>query len=316
MKAGKQPLVSVCIITYNQEHYIAQCITGALEQQADFEYEIVIGEDHSTDGTAEICEEFAARFPEKIRLIKRPENLGMIGNWMDTIQSCTGKYVALCEGDDYWDYAHKLQKQVDFLEANANYALSFHDAAIINERDPNNTIHKYSGYEWNHINPERDIYDLSDLLHATLCPTPSVVFRKPENFMFPGWYSSLPFADMSLFILVTGQKKIKFFNEMWCVYRRHATSASAMPMMTDKFNKGKISMYLHLYESLPAKQQAEIPAILKENILRLPDIMMLTVKEREQIKKIVPAFYRRRVAAYYKKTLWSSAKKIRERIKL
>jgi len=309
MKTGKNPLVSVCIITYNQVRYIEQCITGALEQQADFEFEIVIGDDYSTDGTAEICEEFAARFSEKIRLIKRPKNLGMIGNWVDTIQSCSGKYIALCEGDDYWNYPHKLQKQVDFLEANTNFSLSFHDAAIINERDPNNTIHKYSGYEWNHINPGRDVYDLSDLLHATLCPTPSVVFRKPENFTVPSWYWTLPFADMSLFILVTGKQKIKFFYENWCVYRRHGTSASAMPLITDIFNKGKISMYLHLYESLPAKQQAEIPAILKEYILKLPDIMILTADDREKIKKIIPAFYRRRIAAYYKKTLWSSITK-------
>jgi glycosyltransferase involved in cell wall biosynthesis len=115
--------LSACIITYNQEQYIAQCLESALAQVVSFDFEIVIGEDKSTDGTLEICRKYAMQYPDKIRLIERETNLGMFGNWTNTFESCTGKYIAICEGDDYWTDPLKLQKQVDFLEANSEFGL-------------------------------------------------------------------------------------------------------------------------------------------------------------------------------------------------
>lgn len=115
--------VSACIITYNQEHYIAQCLESVLAQVVSFDYEIVIGEDKSTDGTLAICREYALKYPDKIKLIERETNLGMVGNWMSTIESCNGKYIAICEGDDYWTDYSKLQKQVDFMELNSDHVI-------------------------------------------------------------------------------------------------------------------------------------------------------------------------------------------------
>lgn len=127
--------VSACIIAYNHENYIIDCLEGALSQKVNFDYEIVIGEDKSTDATLKICEEYVSRYPDKIRLIKRDVNLGMMGNWTDTIKSCQGKYIAICEGDDYWTDPLKLQKQVDFLEVNPDYTFCVHRYKLYIEND-------------------------------------------------------------------------------------------------------------------------------------------------------------------------------------
>ena len=126
-------IVSACIITYNHEKYIGDCIEGALKQDINYKYEIVIGDDNSTDATATICQEYANQYPDIIRFIKRGKNLGMNGNWSDTMMSCGGKYIALCEGDDLWSDKSKLQQQVDFLEKNQSYSSCYHGANVINE---------------------------------------------------------------------------------------------------------------------------------------------------------------------------------------
>ena len=94
-------LVSVFVVTYNQEKYIRQCLDSILMQKVNFDYEIVIGEDSGTDNTLSICEEYARKYPQ-IRLLPKTSHLGIAGNWKRVLSECQGKYVAMCEGDDYW----------------------------------------------------------------------------------------------------------------------------------------------------------------------------------------------------------------------
>jgi glycosyltransferase involved in cell wall biosynthesis len=119
------PLLSVCLITYNHANYIRDAIEGVLMQQASFPWELIIADDFSTDGTREIVEEYGARHPGLIRLILQETNVGAARNWMDLITAVTSKYLAYCEGDDYWTDPRKLQKQVDFLEANQSNGLCY-----------------------------------------------------------------------------------------------------------------------------------------------------------------------------------------------
>src|SRR5580700_3234664 len=107
--------LSVAMITYNQERYIGQAIESVLAQRVNFDYEIVIGEDCSTDGTREIVRDFGRRYPNRIVPLVRDQNLGGPKNLISTLASCRGQYVALLEGDDHWTSADKLQKQVDYL---------------------------------------------------------------------------------------------------------------------------------------------------------------------------------------------------------
>ena len=115
--------VSVCMTAYNQEALIAVAVEGILVQKTDFSVEFHIGDDCSTDRTGEICEDFATRFPEVIRYHRRKHNLGMMPNFLATLAECDGKYIAWCEGDDYWIDDTKLQTQFDFMEASPDYAL-------------------------------------------------------------------------------------------------------------------------------------------------------------------------------------------------
>jgi len=122
------PLASVHIITYNHRPYIAQAIEGALQQQTSFPFEIVIGEDCSTDGTRQIVFDYQRQYPQTIRVVTSEHNVGVRANAVRAYDACRGKYVAFCDGDDYWQNPHKLQLQVDFLETHPGYSLVHTDA--------------------------------------------------------------------------------------------------------------------------------------------------------------------------------------------
>ncbi len=119
------PLVSVKTITYNQAPYIRRAIEGVLRQKTDFPFELVIGEDCSTDGTREIVFEYQEKYPDVIRVVTSDKNVGMKKNSLRTTRACRGDYVAFCEGDDYWHSPHKLQKQADYMQAHPDCGLVY-----------------------------------------------------------------------------------------------------------------------------------------------------------------------------------------------
>ncbi len=122
----QDPMVTVVTITYNHLPYIEKCIQGVLMQQTAFPIEFIIGEDFSTDGTREIVFENAKKYPNTIRVITADYNVGAEANSLRCLKAYRGKYIALCEGDDYWTDPFKLQKQVDFLEKNPEYVMCYH----------------------------------------------------------------------------------------------------------------------------------------------------------------------------------------------
>ncbi len=121
----KEPLVSVMMITYNHAPFITKAIQGALQQKVNFPFELVIGEDCSTDGTREIVLEYQKKFPDIIRVITSDKNVGAKKNANRTGKACRGKYIAFCEGDDYWHHPYKLQKQTDYLESHPECGLTY-----------------------------------------------------------------------------------------------------------------------------------------------------------------------------------------------
>src|SRR5664280_1048957 len=127
-------MVSVNMITYNHESYIVKAIEGVLKQKCNFKIELIIGEDCSTDNTAEIVKIYAQKYPEIIKARCNVLNMGMMTNAVKNLSECAGKYVAICEGDDYWTDPYKLQKQVDFLEANTDFVISHHNMKVIYEK--------------------------------------------------------------------------------------------------------------------------------------------------------------------------------------
>jgi glycosyltransferase involved in cell wall biosynthesis len=121
----REPLVSVKMITYNHAPFIAQAIEGVIQQKTIFPFELIIGEDCSTDGTREIVLKYQKKYPDIIQVITSENNVGVVKNSYRTRKACRGKYVAFCEGDDYWHNTDKLQKQVDYLENNPKCGLVY-----------------------------------------------------------------------------------------------------------------------------------------------------------------------------------------------
>ncbi|MDD4992430.1 MAG: glycosyltransferase [Paludibacter sp.] len=133
MIESNTPMVSVFMMVYNHEKFIEQAIEGVLMQKTNFDFVIVLGEDCSADNSREIILRYTSVHPEKFKLLLNDSNLGAMANQLAILNACKGKYIAFCEGDDYWTDPYKLQKQVDFLEANEEYSICFHRYKILDE---------------------------------------------------------------------------------------------------------------------------------------------------------------------------------------
>jgi len=182
----KKPLVSVCIQTYNQVSFIKKCIEGALIQKTNFPFEILLADDDSNDGTREICIKYASKYPDKIKLfLHSRENNIKIGGFdsatfiaLYNFFQSRGKYIAICEGDDFWTDPLKLQKQFDFMEENPNYSVCYHDYKIVNSKDQYINSDKAS--------PLRDDLIPEELILAFRHPaTLTVFFRNNINKNIP-----------------------------------------------------------------------------------------------------------------------------------
>jgi glycosyltransferase involved in cell wall biosynthesis len=206
------PLISILMITYNHEKYIAQAIESVLMQQVNFKYEIVIGEDCSTDRTKDIVVDYQEKYRDRIKLLLQAKNAGMHRNFIDTYYSCRGKYIALLEGDDYWTDPHKLQKQVEFLEKNPDFAICFHNMQIIYEDEPHRN-------RLSNIN-QQEITTIENLAYGNYIYTASCVFRKYLS-EIPDWFYQCPVGDYPLHLLNAQYGKIKFIDEVMGIYRVH-----------------------------------------------------------------------------------------------
>lgn len=206
--------LSICCITYNHENFIAQALDGFLMQKTNFGYEIVIGEDCSTDKTLEIIKQYQERYPEKIKLFANKTNIGMMPNFIKILKECAGKYIALCEGDDYWTDPYKLQKQVNFLETNEDYAICFHEAICLFE----------DGKEFFYNNIKHNTtFGFLDLTQKNFISTASCVFRVNDyHRLMPDWFLKLNVGDWGLHLLNASSGKIYFFNDCMSVYRIHS----------------------------------------------------------------------------------------------
>ena len=213
------PLLSVCIITYNHGDYIEQAIEGALMQKTNFSYEIIIADDCSTDGTKEIAISYKEKYPDLITLILQEENIGAAKNWMQLINKPSSKYIAYCEGDDYWTDPNKLQMQVDFLENNLEYVATSHAQNVIREGSkinltPGQAI-KYKG--------DKDSFTIDDIINGNNPGQASTfVFRNAYKHNFPQWVVNCPLGDWAIQVCLGPIGYFKYFNiEMGC-YRVHA----------------------------------------------------------------------------------------------
>ena len=232
--------VSICIITYNHEKYIKKCLDSALNQVLNCNYEIVIGEDNSTDNTLTICKYYAEKHPNLIKLYPREENLGMAKNWLYTINDCVGKYILLCEGDDYWIDPYKSHKQYTFLENNKEYSICWTNFNVKNGIEETKN-------EWedviNFTHDKKVTLDNFGLPYCTY--TLTTCFRKEilkdlknQNFKY--------FKDNTLYVVALNRGGGMLLNFKSSVYRKHQTSIYSS---TSEYSQS-LQNYLNLVEIL------------------------------------------------------------------
>ncbi|HAB17548.1 MAG TPA: glycosyltransferase [Verrucomicrobiota bacterium] len=275
-----QPLVSVCVATYQHGGFIAQCLDGALMQKTSFPYEIIVGEDESTDETRAICIDYADRYPDKIRLFLRSRTLS---TWNDNgktrpfngiwcRRSARGKYVAICEGDDYWTDPEKLQKQVDYLEAHPECGLCFHNVGI-----EDSTGH-YTGkptyaHNCRRLPLERDAtFTIADTFPGGLIPTCSVVLRNEQDIRNPPdfFYRTLT-GDWLLWLLTCKDRTMFYFHRPMAVYRPTTTGmAHALRQNWNAVYRDRVRMLLALDRYWGYRLHATIAPSLRNYIELLP----------------------------------------------
>jgi glycosyltransferase involved in cell wall biosynthesis len=267
-----KPLVSVCVITYNHETYIEKCIESILAQKTNFDFEILIGEDNSTDKTREICKAYAEKHPDKIRLFLRTpdQKIDVDGkktwhfNFAAHLYTSTAKYIAWCDGDDYWTFDGKLQKQFDELEAHPEYVMNHHHFDKIfpdGKRIPTKVKPKI----------EADTKDIIENFQIRMC---TMMFRNIfQEHPLPTWFYKNQVGDRPMSIHLSRFGLVHYIKDNWAVY--HADS-SASVLKTTRNNRHALSINMYAYfladaDYTPYKSTllTEILGYLRKEILEL-----------------------------------------------
>ncbi len=228
--------VSVFMISYNHEKFIGQAIESIVSQKTNFPFQLVISDDCSPDGTRAICERYQAMYPAIINLLPAGPNLGPIGNTLKTLEACTGGYVAFCEGDDYWTSPYKLQKQVDFLDANPDYSLCFSPVDIVTEEG----VRRLGFNEF-----KKDTYTIEDFILASenIVPTPSMMIRNLLPRPFPAFLVEAVGGDRAIQLLIADKGKAKLLNEELAAYRNQAGGMTKSPEIIREWRESLLKMY-------------------------------------------------------------------------
>jgi glycosyltransferase involved in cell wall biosynthesis len=212
METEEIPLVSISCMTFNHELFIRDALEGFVMQKTNFGFEVLIHDDASTDRTAEIIREYAFRFPKLIKPIYQVENQwqkGNRGSGVHNFPRARGMYIALCEGDDFWTDEYKLQRQVDFLNANPAYSMVCENGLIVN------TVNNYN-VNFNTM-PEGDV-EIITMLQKRQFPTASVMFR--AKFLDEEYYKLNLVGDTILWCYLAMRGKVRYLENISSVYRR------------------------------------------------------------------------------------------------
>ena len=259
-----RPMVSVIVMAFNHGPFIERCLNEILKQQTNFAFEIILGEDESSDETLDLCKKIASENPDKIRLFlhSRENNILINGkrtgrfNFIYSLYLSRGKYIAMCDGDDFWTDPLKLQKQVDFLDTHKDYSGSFHNCNIVylekklrEKTFPDLTNHTIM---------------FNDVLKDWLIPTASFVFRKDVLKNLSHTYVKLQSVDRLIHLLVANEGLIKFEHNIWSVYRIHDKSITETNQNFHNMNGQK--NYLKLLISILPNLKAENKLLTRKHI--------------------------------------------------
>jgi glycosyltransferase involved in cell wall biosynthesis len=255
---AKNPIVSVVTITYNHENFIEEAIDGVLMQNFDSDIELIIANDKSTDHTHQAIEDVLAKDISEhiqVRYFNHKINKGMMSNFIWSLEQAEGKYIALCEGDDYWTDPFKLQKQVDFLEANDDFVGVFTDIDVLNngELQPKSLKLKH-----------RTDHDFNSFFKDAWIPTLTLLFRTKCIKEFSAPPEKIVSGDLTLFAHLLTHGKLKFLDQVTGVYRQHTGGAwSGANQFKILSNRIELNKYL---KNKYARQDKSLNLTLKKRI--------------------------------------------------
>jgi glycosyltransferase involved in cell wall biosynthesis len=258
---SRVPLVSVWMLTYNHEKYIARAIESVLMQKTGFPIELVIGEDCSKDGTRAIVRDFEAKYPDIIVAVYQEKNVGVMRNSLDyTFPLLRGKYIAILEGDDYWTDPQKLSKQVAILESNPQFSSCFHEVLQVNESTG-------TTFPIVKIRQQRT-FTTDDLLKKNRIPTCSVIYRNNWGKRLPDWLRKLELGDWPMNILNSLHGDIVYLPDVMAVYRVHSGSgwSSSLDNLKGKERTtlSKLNMFRELQHAVDPGTAEKISARIRE----------------------------------------------------
>ena len=298
----ENPKLSVCLITYKHEDYIRTSLDNILSQEVNFDIEILIGEDHSPDKTAEIIAEYALKHPTKIKAFIRSKNVGAKANSLHCFLQCKGEYIILIEGDDYWSDNNKLQNQVEFLDSNPLASACFHNAEIFYDDD--------SGRENELINNSNQALwtNTADFLvekETWFMATASVMMRRKYVSTLPDWFVDCKSGDIPLYFILAERGPIGYIDKCMSVYRKNLGGQSFTDNTQSKtFIENRIFMYSKLNEYTQFKYNQSIRKIFSDYQLLLIKCHENDGRFLRQLVHLLRAFMLRGDYRYY----WTTEK--------
>jgi glycosyltransferase involved in cell wall biosynthesis len=283
------PKVSVAMITYNHEKYIAQAVESVMMQETNFDYEVVVGEDCSSDRTRQILLVLQKKYPERLKLLLHENNLGNYGsgNLKATLEACQGQYLAILEGDDYWTSAHKLQKQVDALQKHPDWSICTHRITVFYE-DASRPSYLAPRFD------PKSVSTLDELACAYYVGTSAAVFRNClRERKYPDWIFQVEISDYTLPLFYAQFGKIGFIDEVMCAYRKHGCSVWApLDSVTQRTRLARSLRFIARHMTRRHRRSLEsqaVQALLKVARTHLENDSVF--EARKVIRSILPAAY-------------------------
>lgn len=283
MEQMSDPLASIVVITYNQEKSLPLTLDSLLQQKTDFPFEIVVGEDCSTDGTRAVLADYANRFPQVIRPIYNEENKGILGNYVSTLSQCKGKYVASCAGDDSWYDEEKLQMQVDIMENQPEIGLVYTDVLV-------DSVATNERYERKCPDPTDDVF--TQLLKGCFITAPTVCYRAEllkfvdfEEFQRQGFIME----DYPMWLSFSMHTKFAHLKRPAIIYRierQFINDAKEVSLHACKFDEGTTSVRLYFKREYTDKTSITESEILDAHY-KICYLAGLNMNDRDYTRKYV-----------------------------
>jgi len=256
--------VSVLMVTYNHEKYIAQAVESVLMQETDFDVELVIGEDCSKDRTREILLGLQAQHPNQIKLLPSERNLGVNRNIARTLQACSGQYIAFLDGDDYWISPHKLQLQVEYLDQHPEITVCYHKAYIVNE-DGSVVLREGARPD------SKPVSTIEDIIRRNFIVSCTVMYRHGFVSAFPEWWYEILNADWTLHTFHAQHGDIGFIPEVLSAYRYNPAGIWTRLPHEDRL-KTRIRSYTMMNHDLEYRYDEIFQPVLSDLWRRLSDV--------------------------------------------